>query len=75
MGTVPKCHGKSKALIFVLDCSSPIFTTGKLQPLCSHPLGREVGGGGGEVAESAAGGIELGACKDQPQALLSHSRP
>lgn len=47
MGTVPKCHGKSEALIFVLDCSSPIFTTGKLQPLCSHLLGREVWGGGG----------------------------
>ena len=44
-----ECHGKSEALIFVLDRSSPTFTTGNLQPLCSHQLGREVceGGGGG----------------------------
>lgn len=37
-----QCHGKCKALIFVLDCSSPIFTTAKFRLLCSHQLGREV---------------------------------
>jgi hypothetical protein len=44
-----QCHGKSEALIFVLDCSSPVFITGTFRCLCSHRLEREVLGGDGGV--------------------------
>ena len=81
MGTVPdrhgaptlhESHGKSRALIFALDHSSPVFTTGNLRPLCSGQLEREVLGG--EVVESAAGDTELGASEDQPRPFChSHS--
>lgn len=41
-----QCHGKSEALIFVLDCSSQDFYNWKLsRHLCSHQLGREEGRG------------------------------
>lgn len=68
MGTVPgrhgypplcECHGKSEALIFVLDCSSPIFIAGNFLgifvPISLGGRREERGGrvrkGGGRVRE------------------------
>lgn len=84
VGLVPlplcQCHGKSKALIFVLDCSSPIFTTGNFLgifvPISSG--GRREWGGGRRLSQQLERELGTSLGQHDPFSLKhrhSHSAP